>query len=724
MERKGLRGAFHFLFLFSVAVIVLSPRVQGREVECSKPVQHYIEALSTCHTASPSKECLTAPGCVARLLPPSQAIPLLHSVISQMFDWHAKLNPENTEGTGSVQVAFRAAKALASIGDPSGFEKLCRWFSSLDFQKVRSREALRYAASAGYGADIVSPVIPEILEKMPAVYDDSTANEVCVLILYGHRRKVNPDRKIVMALLRYIERMDDLLRKGPRKDTSLGSRFTAFRGLVVQMRGLGPEGVPHEREITESQQRTLREAREVAWPSPLPDFERERLTKDLSRILSLFKKDMTYSAWKGRKEATCRTFSGDSFHHSPSEVWCTECEILGEKWKAHFYFYPDLSRNDCTLMQMTIFFHLPDKSLMKDLEKSVSDFLGKKEELQSSDDINVFGCGSWYSIRRWKRKENLAYLYLDGHKERYGGSPWIGFLWRRSPLLEKEEKEYEDDFSMEHPTEDEWKEVALNACREASLSGCSEAAAAIKERQADGIDQALNSALQALQNTGEKSVSFPPLAFWVDALADARSLVRDLDHKAWQKRRNELKRFGLEYRDYHLAGRPLLLRTLLKKLALHHKKSFWGRVAFLKMTRRGWEVGGACENGSDDFRLVIRYGEEFLRSYPDSEVSRAVLLEVARAYETWWSLSRASRDPYVDPRRYRSGADNARKNAIRLYKSYLTALEGRAPRTGKTAGKGVAAIFEQRNLQEIEEKIFRLKRGVDTNQRRYFCIYD
>src|SRR5579863_1970940 len=46
----------------------------------------------------------------------------------------------------------------------------------------------------------------------------------------------------------------------------------------------------------------------------------------------------------------------------------------------------------------------------------------------------------------------------------------------------------------------------------------------------------------------------------------------------------------------------------------------------------------------------------------------AVSLAVGQAYETWWSLSRAGpNNDYVQPENYRTGAETARQNAIRIY---------------------------------------------------------
>jgi len=109
----------------------------------------------------------------------------------------------------------------------------------------------------------------------------------------------------------------------------------------------------------------------------------------------------------------------------------------------------------------------------------------------------------------------------------------------------------------------------------------------------------------------------------------------------------------------------------LNQLATEHQDSPWGRHAFLMMTRLGWSQG-ACQEGPDQFREVIKRSEKFLSDYPQSEVSDSVRLELGHAYATWWNLSRDEPNPpYSSPETFRVGADAAKRRAIELYQEYL-----------------------------------------------------
>ncbi len=126
--------------------------------------------------------------------------------------------------------------------------------------------------------------------------------------------------------------------------------------------------------------------------------------------------------------------------------------------------------------------------------------------------------------------------------------------------------------------------------------------------------------------------------------------------------------------------------------------------AFLARLRRGWsDDQEGCRNGSDIFRPAIEHGESYLKEHPSTNITPAVILEVARAYESWWSASKAIDDPYITPANYAGEAEAARLKAIDYYRIYL---------------KSDPASFD------AKERVYRLEHNIDTAQRAYYCIYD
>jgi len=88
-----------------------------------------------------------------------------------------------------------------------------------------------------------------------------------------------------------------------------------------------------------------------------------------------------------------------------------------------------------------------------------------------------------------------------------------------------------------------------------------------------------------------------------------------------------------------------------------------------------------------------------------------VQLTVAQAYETWWSLSQAQPatgsddSENVDPGKYQQGSEEARQKAIAFYERLL-----------QIAPQSDHAVYARRVLP-------RLKLGIDTGQRRFYCFY-
>jgi hypothetical protein len=136
--------------------------------------------------------------------------------------------------------------------------------------------------------------------------------------------------------------------------------------------------------------------------------------------------------------------------------------------------------------------------------------------------------------------------------------------------------------------------------------------------------------------------------------------------------RNGLARCGLAL-EYGGALDPVYSyrRDLLWRVWRDYPTTDWGERVFVLLLESGWDTSGDCANGIDDFREVIRRGEEFLRTRPSSAYREPVTFLVAEAYVTWWALANETggtgMSDYVDPKEYQQGSEEARLHAIRLF---------------------------------------------------------
>jgi hypothetical protein len=217
------------------------------------------------------------------------------------------------------------------------------------------------------------------------------------------------------------------------------------------------------------------------------------------------------------------------------------------------------------------------------------------------------------------------------------------------------------------------KETSKLACHEAQFTQGDAIQDALQNEQISKIVSVLPNALKELKETAPNSSLYPSRAFCVHELVPS-SLPADrqsrLSSPAALPALAALRSIGLDYFYYEpdaswtLRKDPVDLETLATK----YLDSRWGRQAFLMMTHLGWSKGG-CQEGPDQFRLVIQHGEVFLRRFPNSEVSNDVRLAVADAYATWWSLAQDQQSGKANI--YLKGATRAKNQAIALYQICL-----------------------------------------------------
>jgi hypothetical protein len=182
----------------------------------------------------------------------------------------------------------------------------------------------------------------------------------------------------------------------------------------------------------------------------------------------------------------------------------------------------------------------------------------------------------------------------------------------------------------------------------------------------------------------------------------------------WSEWRSELATFGISYdqaseEPWSYGG------SLLARVWIGYSDTEWGQRAFLLLLGQGFDTSVDCKAGRDQFRKVIQEGLQFLEKHMNSPYRLDVQLAIAQACETWWSLSQApapgqelteaeEAEPDANPQQYQEGAEAARQQAIASYEQFL-----------QTAPQSDYAAYARRVLP-------RLKLGIDTGQRRFYCV--
>jgi hypothetical protein len=185
------------------------------------------------------------------------------------------------------------------------------------------------------------------------------------------------------------------------------------------------------------------------------------------------------------------------------------------------------------------------------------------------------------------------------------------------------------------------------------------------------------------------------------------------------RERQRIAADGLEFRYVELGGGWYYMHNLLWRVWKDYGQTDWGEWAFVLLLESGWDTSQVCRNGNDQVRPVIRHGEGFLAARPRSARRLEVMFLVAQAYETWWSVGllpecKTGKGPgceqeeneEVDPSSFRLGASTARGKAIAYYKRVL--------RLAPASPEG----------QDARRRLPLLESGKNTNQRRFYCVYD
>lgn len=162
--------------------------------------------------------------------------------------------------------------------------------------------------------------------------------------------------------------------------------------------------------------------------------------------------------------------------------------------------------------------------------------------------------------------------------------------------------------------------------------------------------------------------------------------------------------YTLTFRWSEIRGEETYQHDLLKAIVRARPKTKAGVQALIRLLRPG--CGPLADEWIPYFRVVL----DILESSPWREMDDPELTRIrAEAYETWWSLSKASpNDPALDQggktfRDFTFGAADARLKAIEAYQQVLE----KDPR-------------DQVAIVHLKE----LRAGNDTHQRKWYCFAD
>jgi hypothetical protein len=436
-----------------------------------------------------------------------------------------------------------------------------------------------------------------------------------------------------------------------------------------------------------------------------------------------------YAAWKAKHPTVpCRVFRGDGSALFIVNLWAYRCTRAVGSGRATDFFYilnPTATPQsyldqfqgeirETPAMPISVMQRIHDR-----IESLLSQRYGKPESLESAPaNVAAYGSSDWRLVRVWNQPDFDVYLYI---RNTPGEPAAVGLLGR--------------DRALAQASTDEGTQLLINTQPDAAFADQIDSRLASDLEKPfprvaavlSGSDErpSTDNVLDVLAATLNSASAAPPelraeLLLAADRLVDHVRLPDSSELPAELKRRLDgLKTAGgMQFSWDELGDAWIYHHDLLWTVLQTAPQSEWGQDAFFLLLDHGWDTSGVCQKGADQFRTVIRQGEKFLQQFPDSLARLPVTYLVGQAYETWWSLSKSSScspvtylglapcAPARGSARYREGAETARQKAIAAYESLLAADPG------------------DYGTPEIRRSLARMELGIDTNQRRFYCLYN
>jgi hypothetical protein len=413
----------------------------------------------------------------------------------------------------------------------------------------------------------------------------------------------------------------------------------------------------------------------------------------------------TWQRYRGTYEPILET-SEESAQHvvEPGGFWCAVAtDHSGDVERVVVFFaLRDTRPPACRIELMQGVAREPTEqqaaALFRDVSAAITQRLGVAAHgvvLNAADTPVPYGGGTGYpeGIDRWD--EGVAWHQGDRDVFLFRAVRAVGFS-SRSSLLTRDSEDGAEPTNVAAQAElrlaDSLRERFPNAAAAMPF-------ALVPEHQAE-IRGALIHLLDARTTATPEDV--PMLTFAADRLA--RKLWVDRPPAASLRRElAPLLRRGVRFVDDPYDQLSLYDGAFIRVLLRRWPETQWGQLAFVTYLYAGY-TEDTCDGSA--YVKVIRQGNAWLQSHPESPWRTAVMTAVARAYETQWALNGSfTADARENARVVTVAQAAARVNAIKLYGDVI-----------RLAPTSQDAAYARR-------RIIQIRANMTTSQDAYSCVY-
>ena len=694
--KRCLIGAVLVLFV-SAAWMVIDSTESVAQSSCNpEGLATYLKEIQTEIMEYQVKQ---AAHCAVKLAPSKETARILMSRLLQTLQETGALRPKIGPTNQAVIVAA-LAEALHRLKIDDGYDKLADYFYSADWNTWRDQWFFDRVAAHTFTRPEMTGTFLRALTRMPASAGTILGTACTVFNRISDDFVIRDDPNFIQGVLSALTRLEQG-RKVPNRKAAISMCEKTLLSQLLKVKMREAFLASYLDKLTPDQQRILdRFMTRIDSSRDGDEKLMERLAKDFFAVPW----GMESSSWeKSRPEVYCRPFEGNSFETNADDRWCVACSSKTEGIRRRFYFYPDDKGKACTLQKLRFSYPSASQTVLATLGRRLAERMGPGTP---PTEIHGFGTFFWEDISSWSWGAKEIYAFRNIQAAGAGeGLPLVEILARDNDLISA--------IQLEKATQQ-----AISAKRK-------QRNVAKKERLYRDVAKSLPDLVQRLEKNDDPEIKFSVLVELLPKIEEkgpnrlvqlylADRLAGKLGEAGytgrlsdWNAKQRVLSRHGAEYFQMRLMN-VIYNHVFLKKIIDEIPTGYWGEEASLDWTLMGTDEFGYCSNGPKElFQSVITRGGDFMNKYPKSHLRKEVLGVLAQAHETGWSLSMASpNDEYVRAKAYQADAPDHLQKSIAYYERVLQEY----PHSPE------GALYR--------DKLKRLRLGLDTNSRKFFCIYD
>lgn len=633
--------------------------------------------------------------CVAKIEPSKEATQVLISRLDRTLQEVRNLKPVHLP-TSQAEIAIALAEGLYTLKNNEGYKKIQDYFASADWNTRRDQEFLDAVAARGYNRTELTETFFIGLAKIPAS-GGSVLGRACSMFNRMNDRWVVRDApRFIYGVVSAISRLEQ---------EKIVTHITTYNKKTCE-----------ETLLSQLLDERMREAFLTTYHGKLTNNERHILDRFLAKIsppsdedvVKQFVRDFLAIPWKvelavwqkRNPDSACEIFHGMSYLTHADDLWCVACSSLRNSFQTQFYFYPDTEGKACILQKIRFSYPTTSQNALTLLTKQLSRHMGSATSLSKA---HGFGSGYWEDVSFWNWQEKEVYVFKNKFEAFTGkGLPLIELLARKHGLVfaMRQEEKIKKAIKKEKENREMSKKERLYRDIAKSSPGLIS-----RLQEAVNPETYYDILLKLLAKLPEKDSDRSAYLSLAEQLAEKiASSARSGELKDWEKKKQVLLEHGIAYAPTHYEE-VNYNHIFLNRIIEEELTGYWADEAFLIYLQRGCEI--EISSDIELFKIVVAKAEEFLKINPESHIRKYVLLSLAEAHETGWSLSLASpQDIYVEPQNYQADAPYHHERAILHYKQLISEYP--------ESNESVLASGKLRHLQL----------GADTNSREFFCISD